>query len=425
MDPSHLIVTSFPDPRPLRATLQSSFHRILKVLHVKADDPDAGFLSALVASCRRTPPVRGSVPLNRTPKILGVTLDTHFTFSLLARDCVESLEDPQRHETLAGSNWGFTTWILVASYKTYVRPILNYATSIWFTLVSSMHLDKLDVIHNKALMIVSGCHLKAATSHFRVETGVLPLRVHLELCSQQFHASAPPSNQWTPVTSSSPPSPTPAPSGPPSSPHFIASSKSCMSELTTPTPASCQLWWRPVGGHISLGHMPPTRPDDRGDRPVSGAQQVLWAVRPPVDPVKQLLLRSYRYALFQLRSGYCSRLMSYRHSVFWADNPMCTFPDCHNHWAHGAPPLQLSYTSHGSGPCRGKEDGIPPGSLIPPRPSAVFRPAHFTGRLWLVPPLTLVFPLNWISWKFKIKQYFKNFTLFTLDIISIISFLSS
>ena len=87
-------------------------------------------------------------------------------------------------KTLAGSNWGFTTGTLMASYKIYVRPIVNYATSIWFTLVSSMHLDKLDVIHNKALMIVSGCHLKAATSHFRVETGVLPLRAHLELSSQ-------------------------------------------------------------------------------------------------------------------------------------------------------------------------------------------------------------------------------------------------
>ena len=28
-------------------------------------------------------------PLNRTPKILGVTLDTHFTFGPPARDCVE------------------------------------------------------------------------------------------------------------------------------------------------------------------------------------------------------------------------------------------------------------------------------------------------------------------------------------------------
>ena len=39
MHPSHLIVTSPPDSRPLRATLQASFHRILWSLRVRGDDP--------------------------------------------------------------------------------------------------------------------------------------------------------------------------------------------------------------------------------------------------------------------------------------------------------------------------------------------------------------------------------------------------
>ena len=97
-------------------------------------------------------------PLNRTPKILGVTMNTHFTFCPRARDCVE-------------------------------RPILNYWASIWFTQVSSTHLDKLEVIQNKALRIATGCYQKAAVSHLIAETGVLPLRAHLELSSQQFYAS--------------------------------------------------------------------------------------------------------------------------------------------------------------------------------------------------------------------------------------------
>ena len=40
-----------------------------------------------------------------------------------------------------------------------------------------------------------------------------------------------------------------------------------------PQCSSCHDWWRPGGGNIPLGQTPPTRPNDRGDCPVSGAQQ--------------------------------------------------------------------------------------------------------------------------------------------------------
>ena len=66
---------------------------------------------------------------------------------------------------------------------------IYYAAPIWFIQVSSTHLDKLEVIQNKALRIATSCYQTAATSHLRAETGVLPLSVHLELCSQQFYAS--------------------------------------------------------------------------------------------------------------------------------------------------------------------------------------------------------------------------------------------
>ena len=65
----------------------------------------------------------------------------------------------------------------------------------WFT-----HLDKLEVSQNKALRIATGYHQKAAASHLRAETGVLLLRVHFELCCQQFYASS-----FLPLHSSHPP----------------------------------------------------------------------------------------------------------------------------------------------------------------------------------------------------------------------------
>ena len=128
--------------------------------------------------------------LNRTPKILGFTLDTHFTFSTYDRDCVEWASRALNvMKSLFGPSWVFTTETLVATYKAIVLPFLKYAAQIWFSQVSSTHLDKLEVIQNKALRIATGCHLKAAMSLLRTETGVLPLKAHLELCSHQFYAS--------------------------------------------------------------------------------------------------------------------------------------------------------------------------------------------------------------------------------------------
>ena len=104
--------------------------------------------------------------------------------------CQASLKGSQRHESPAGLSWGFTTKTLVATYRAILRPILNYATPIWFTQVSSTHLGKLEVIQNKALRIATGFHQMTVASHLRAETAVLPLRAHLELCSQQFYANA-------------------------------------------------------------------------------------------------------------------------------------------------------------------------------------------------------------------------------------------
>ena len=141
-------------------------------------------------------------PLNRTPKILGVTLDTNCTFSPHARNCVGWASRALNvMKALAGSSLFFTTETLVATYKAIVRSIINYAAFIRSTQVSSTHLDKLEVIQNKALMVATGCHQKAAASHLRAETGVLPMRAHLEAWNYATCSSMlAPSNPYTPVT---------------------------------------------------------------------------------------------------------------------------------------------------------------------------------------------------------------------------------
>ena len=175
-------------------------------------------------------------------------------------------------KALSGSTRGFTTETLVATYKAIVRPILNYAASIWFTQVSSSHLGKLEVIQNKALRIATGFHQKPEVSHLRAETGVLHLRVHLELCSQQFYASA-----LQPLAAQSsnrhlPSRPQPLQGYPPeASYHRILRCLRVRNDVLN----SPSLIFGGVleEGAYPLSQTPPTSLNDRGDRPVSGTQQ--------------------------------------------------------------------------------------------------------------------------------------------------------
>ena len=77
--------------------------------------------------------------LHRTPKLLVVTPDTTSPSALdLVKQASMALNVMKAS---AGSSWGITTKTLVATYKDIMRPIPNYAAPIWFTQVSSSHLD--------------------------------------------------------------------------------------------------------------------------------------------------------------------------------------------------------------------------------------------------------------------------------------------
>ena len=180
-------------------------------------------------------------------------IDTHFTSGPHARACFE-------RASRASKSWKPLLSRAVATRQKpwWPRPphILNYATPIYLAQLTSSHLDKLEVIQNKVLQ----------NSFF--------VSVHLELC--------------TPVISSpplSPPSTTPS-SGPPAgliSLHLEKpESKRWRSHILSYLVSSWRSAWR--RRKFSFGQMPPTRPDDWGDRPVSGAQQGTVGCPPTSGP---------------------------------------------------------------------------------------------------------------------------------------------
>ena len=162
----------------------------------------------------------------------------------------------------------------------------------------------------------------AAASRLRPKTGVLPLRAHLNLCSQQFYASALQPMHLSHLIVTSLPNPHLLRATLQASYHRILRGLRLRGDDPNAPPFI-------FGGVLEEGAYPLARRLLRGQMiedvvRSQASNKVLLATPPPIDPTKQLLPLSYCSALSQLRSGYFSRLQSYCYSC--ADDPTC--PDC-------------------------------------------------------------------------------------------------
>ena len=74
------------------------------------------------------------LPLVRNPKLLGVYLDTYFSFNT---HCVQVANRVSKRnnvlKALADTNWGQQKETLLLTYKALGRPIANYAAPVWST----------------------------------------------------------------------------------------------------------------------------------------------------------------------------------------------------------------------------------------------------------------------------------------------------
>ena len=72
------------------------------------------------------------IPLVRSPKLLGVYLDTFFSFN---NHCVQVANRVSKRnnvlKALAGTNWGQQKETLVMTYKALGRSTANYAAPVW------------------------------------------------------------------------------------------------------------------------------------------------------------------------------------------------------------------------------------------------------------------------------------------------------
>ena len=120
------------------------------------------------------------IPINKYPKILGITLDTKLTFSHHIEDIKTRLSRRlQILKALAGTSWGQCKETLLLTYKSLIRSLINYGCPLWYPNVSETFIKKLQVIQNSALRTVTGCHMKSPIEHLHTEAGELKVKTTL------------------------------------------------------------------------------------------------------------------------------------------------------------------------------------------------------------------------------------------------------
>src|ERR1044072_111919 len=129
------------------------------------------------------------IPLNKTPKILGLTFDTHLTFTKHIQNTTAAANRKLNIlKTVANTEINNNIQTSIAIYKQFIRPTINYASPVWHPMLSKQNLMTLQITQNKALRTITGCTPTTLQQHLHNETKILPLNNLLVMIRSQFCA---------------------------------------------------------------------------------------------------------------------------------------------------------------------------------------------------------------------------------------------
>ena len=193
------ILASDVDPDVIDERLNYALERILKwtkrkLLSISAEKSSVTFFTTDPHQHQHHPQVKyegALIPLAKNPKLLGVTLDPHFTFGPHAKRVVDKMGSRLRIlKALAGTDWGGAAEDMLLTFKSLAASIPDFAAPIYSPNLKPSHLRKLQTMQNNCLRVVTGCHAAASMEHLHHETQTLPVDDHLQLLSRQFLATS-------------------------------------------------------------------------------------------------------------------------------------------------------------------------------------------------------------------------------------------
>ena len=117
---------------------------------------------------------------NPTPTFLGVTFDRTLSFS----KHVSSLKAKffprlKALRCISASSWGPSKESLSVLYKSFLRPLLTYASPGWFPFLSTTNITKLERPHRAASRAITGCLSSSPIPLLLTEASLPPPRVIL------------------------------------------------------------------------------------------------------------------------------------------------------------------------------------------------------------------------------------------------------
>ena len=97
------------------------------------------------------------LPLERSPKILGVVLDPSISFHKHCNYVPDRIDKRNNMlKALAGSSWGQDKETLLMTYNALGKSIANYAAPVWSTNASDSSFKKIQTAQNAAMRTATG-----------------------------------------------------------------------------------------------------------------------------------------------------------------------------------------------------------------------------------------------------------------------------
>ena len=247
------------------------------------------------------------LPLERSPKILGVIMDPSISFH---KHCgyVSDRIDKRNNmlKALAGSSWGQDKETLLMTYNALGKSIANYAAPVWSTNASDSSFKKIQTAQNAALRTATGAHKMASIDHLHQESLTLRVKDHSDMLSAQYLVNCLEEDHVSHGITIQEPRPRP------------------MKETLHSRHLSTVLPRLGSNRMESLQNLHTHAVDSAIQ--LQGNNRVLKKRPPPISDEEQRLNRRQRCTLSQLRSGHCHLLQDYKHRVFGEPSDICT--DC-------------------------------------------------------------------------------------------------
>ena len=176
--------------------MEHSIHKALRRLQAWCKDNDmivskdktTAQLFTLSTKEHTTNLTYDSTPLHllQATKYLGVTLDNKLSFS----QHVDSTADKATKRLcilrrLTGTKWGATQDVLASTYKTYIRPLMEYGCEAFAT-ASDATKKKLSTVQNNALRLVCGAATSTPITALESQTLTEPLEARRDKAVLKF-----------------------------------------------------------------------------------------------------------------------------------------------------------------------------------------------------------------------------------------------